>query len=109
MEEHILADELGIPTGETEPANVPPGPLGGRTFDDGFSGVTGPFALQDDNRRITVEFERGYPYAQVYAPEGQSLICFEPMTAPTNALMTGDLQIVQPGEEFTAGFRIAVE
>jgi hypothetical protein len=31
------------------------------------------------------------------------------MTAPTNALMTGDLPTVQPGEEFTASFRIEVE
>jgi aldose 1-epimerase len=108
VEEHLLADELGIPTGENEPANVPSGPLQDRTFDDGFSGVTGPFALQDGRRRVTVEFEHGYPYAQVYAPEGQELICFEPMTAPTNALMTGDLHTVQSGEEFTAGFRIAV-
>jgi galactose mutarotase-like enzyme len=109
VQEHLLTDELGIPTGEKEPANVPSGPLGKRTFDDGFSGVTAPFALGDDRRRITLTFERGYPYAQVYAPEGESLICFEPMTAPTNALMTGDLTTVQPGEEFTAGFRIDVE
>jgi aldose 1-epimerase len=106
---HILADEQGIPTGETEPATIPPGPLGDRTFDDGFSGVNGPFVLADDNRRISVTFERGYPYAQVFAPEGQALICSEPMTAPTNALMTGDLRTIEAGEEFTASFRIDAE
>lgn len=108
VEDHLIADEHGIPTGESEPVEIPSGPLGDRTFDDGFNGVTGPFVLADDNRRITLTFETGYPYAQVYAPEGQPLICFEPMTAPTNALMTGDLQTLQPGEAFTAAFRIEV-
>jgi galactose mutarotase-like enzyme len=108
VEEHLIADEKGIPTGRTEPAEPQSGPLGTRTFDDGYSGVAGPFVLADEKRRIAVTFEEGYPYAQVYAPEGQPLICFEPMTAPTNALMTGDLQIVQPGDEFTAVFRMDV-
>jgi galactose mutarotase-like enzyme len=46
----------------------------------------------------------------VYAPAGQEFICFEPMTAPTDALARGgrDLPRVEPGSEFTARFSIAV-
>jgi galactose mutarotase-like enzyme len=109
VEEHMILDDKGIPTGETEPADEQPGPLGDRTYDDAYKTPTGPFALQDARRRIEVQFESGYPYAQVYAPEGQALICFEPMTAPTNALVTGDgLTTLEPGESKSAAFRIAV-
>jgi galactose mutarotase-like enzyme len=46
----------------------------------------------------------------VYAPEGQDFICFEPMTAPTDALARGgpELPLAKPGDEYTAGFSIAV-
>jgi aldose 1-epimerase len=110
VEEHLVLDERGIPTGATHPADVEPGPLGERTFDDGYRGVTGPFAIADASRRIEVSFEHGYPYAQVFAPPGQELICFEPMTAPTNALVTGGpaLEVLQPGEQRSAAFRISV-
>jgi aldose 1-epimerase len=106
---HLILDDLNIPTGETEPANEPDGPLGERTYDDGYKGVTGPFVLAGGGRMIEVSFDEGYPYAQVYAPEGQSLICFEPMTAATNALASGDgLRTLQPGESFSAAFSIGV-
>ena len=40
---------------------------------------------------------------------GEDYICFEPMTAPTNALVSGDrLQLVAPGEEYIARFSISV-
>jgi galactose mutarotase-like enzyme len=44
----------------------------------------------------------------VFAPEGQALICFEPMTAATNALVTGTAAVVEPGGERSASFRIDV-
>ena len=108
VEDHLSADDKGIPTGAREPADEHPGPLGERTYDDGYSGVTGPFVLADAARRIEVAFTAGYPYAQVYAPEAQELICFEPMTAATNALVAGSCATVEPGESFDAEFRIAV-
>jgi galactose mutarotase-like enzyme len=106
--EHLVLDEKGIPTGETDATEPIDGPLGDRTFDDAYSSVEGAFALQGGGRRITVAFESGYPWAQVYAPEGQSLICFEPMTAPTNALVSGTAPVVDPGHEIRATFRIEV-
>ena len=59
--------------------------------------------------RLTVEFLAGYSYAQVFAPAGQEFICFEPMTAPTNALDSGDgLTVSSPGGSYRAAFRIAL-
>ncbi len=56
-----------------------------------------------------MEFRYGYQFSQVYAQHGQDFICFEPMTAPANALCSGDgLQIVEPGEEYRAEFAIRV-
>jgi aldose 1-epimerase len=106
VETHMRLDDKGIPTGATEPAGDLDGPLGDRSFDDAYTGVTGPFAVGGGGRRIATTFGRGYDYAQVYAPPGQDLICFEPMTAPTNALVTGDTRAADP--EFTAAFRIEV-
>jgi galactose mutarotase-like enzyme len=107
----IVLDERGIPTGDREPVTVAPGPLGARTFDDGYTdlGAMPRFAVSGGGRTLAVEFLEGYEYAQVFAPAGHDLIAYEPMTAPTNALASGDdLQVVRPGESFTAAFRITV-
>ncbi len=57
-----------------------------RTFDDGYTYAGGPFVLEGGDRRIEVVFEEGYGYAQVFAPSIADLVCFEPMTAPADAL-----------------------
>jgi galactose mutarotase-like enzyme len=108
--QHLIADDRGIPTGAREHADPRSGPLGARTYDDGYANLGDPprFVLAGGGRRIELTFESGYPYAQVYAPEAQPLICFEPMTAPTNALVTGELETVQPGGAAHAAFGIAV-
>jgi aldose 1-epimerase len=84
-------------------------PLGDRVFDDGYSGVADgtTFAVAGGGQRIEVEFVRGYHYAQVFAPPGEEVVCFEPMAAPTNALATGQgLSSVDPGDEFEAVFTV---
>ena len=65
-----MLDERLVPTGERAPAGDLDGPLGERTFDDGFTldDRRGPFVLTGGGRRIEVAFEAGYPYAQVFAP-----------------------------------------
>jgi aldose 1-epimerase len=104
-------DERGIPTGETEPFADGRAPLGERTFDDLFPELCHPpeFLLRGGGRCLEVRFEQGYPVAQVYAPEGETFICFEPMTAPTNALVTGErLHVIEPRGTYVARFSISV-
>lgn len=106
-----VLDARGIPTGATDPIDFESGPLGEQTFDDMFPDVApgARFALEGGGHRLEVIFEEGYPVAQVYAPEGKDFICYEPMTAPTNALLSGDgLRRVEPGAELSARFSIAV-
>jgi aldose 1-epimerase len=104
-----ILDARGIPTGETEPAPFTHGPLGDRPFDDFYPELAGPpeFALAGGGRRIVVRFEEGYRHAQVYGPPEQDLICFEPMTAPVNALASGDGLTL--ADDYAARFSLAVE
>ena len=109
VSERVVLDSEELPTGELERADVPAGPLGSRTFDDEFVAPAEPFVLEGGVRRIEVSFDDGYPYAQVYAPADDDVIAFEPMTAPTNALVTGqDLKLLEPGERYEASFSITV-
>jgi galactose mutarotase-like enzyme len=107
-------DERGLPTGASEPVAIEPGPLGERTYDDLFVELERPalFALEGGGRRIELEFGDGYPFAQVYAPPpsgDEPYVCFEPMTAPVNALISGDgLRSVPPGGSFRADFTVRV-
>jgi galactose mutarotase-like enzyme len=110
--ENYVVDDRMIPTGELEPAQgVEDGPLATRTFDDGYGNVPAGarFALSGGDRRIEVAFDEGFPVAVVYAPDNDDVVCFEPMTAPTNALISGDgLRTVAPGETFSARFSVTV-
>jgi galactose mutarotase-like enzyme len=109
-----VLDDHGIPSGEH--VELRPGALSGvlgdRTFDDSFDELSGEppvFALADARRRIALRYDEGYPFAQVYAPEGSSFIALEPMTAAVNALRTGEgLRLLEPGQTFTARFTISV-
>ncbi len=112
VRERLLLDERMLPTGEREAAEVEAGPLGSRTFDDGYLAppAGAPFVLAGGGRRIEVTFGEGYPYAQVYAPAADDVVAFEPMTAPTNALVAdqGAISSAKPGEPFTATFAVAL-
>jgi galactose mutarotase-like enzyme len=107
----LVLDERMLPTGGTESANEPLAPLGDRSFDDAYTDIDlrGVFALEGGGRRIEVTFGEGFDYAQVYAPADQEFVCFEPMTAPANALSTGTgLRTVAPGEALSASFEVRV-
>jgi len=109
--ERLVPDGRLIPTGETEPVDMRDVPLRGRSFDDGYAalGPAGKMTVGGGGNTLTVLLEDGYTHAQVYAPEGRRFIALEPMTAPTNALVTGtDLRFVQPGEAFVARFSISL-
>jgi galactose mutarotase-like enzyme len=109
----LVLDELGLPTGERVAADVEAGPLGERTFDDAFEAPPdgAPFVLRGDGHTIAVSFESGYEYAQVFAPADDGVIAYEPMTAPTNALVHGgdELSLLDPGDEYEAVFSITVD
>jgi galactose mutarotase-like enzyme len=107
----LLLDERMIPSGLSEPFNYPPFELGQGSWDDAFNELVPPqlLAASAVGRRIELELLEGYRYAQVFAPRGENFICFEPMTARTNALVSStDLPMVGPGEAFRAAFRISV-
>jgi aldose 1-epimerase len=109
VRKRVVLDSEELPTGELEQADVAAGALGSRTFDDEFEAPSEPFALEGGGRRIEVSFREGFPFAQVYAPDDDDVIAFEPMTAPTNALVSGrDLTLLQPGETYQASFSIKV-
>lgn len=113
---HYALSEQNLPTKDREPAAVKKGPLGNRIYDDLFdelvcvNGNRAALTLQGGQRNLAVCFEYGYPYAIVWAPAGRDLICFEPMTAATNALASGwpELINVQPGDSYGARFSILV-
>jgi galactose mutarotase-like enzyme len=110
VKERLVLDDRGIPTGEREPAEIASGPLGERTFDDAFTAPPdgAPFVLSGGGRSIELKFEGGYSYSQLFAPPDSDVVAFEPMTAPTNALVTGEVRVLEPGEEYEAAFSIEV-
>jgi galactose mutarotase-like enzyme len=107
---HLALDDTGIPTGATAASPATAEPLGDRVFDDGFDQVADEalFALSGGGRRLEVRFEQGYPAAQVFAPAGETVICFEPMAASTDALRRGGYRTARPGDSDTTVFSIKV-
>jgi aldose 1-epimerase len=106
----LVLDGRMIPTGASEPLELRRSELGDSSWDDAFSGLASPtiFAASAAGRRIELEFLEGYRYAQVFSPAGENFICFEPMTAPTNALVSRiDLPWAAAGDDFRAAFRIS--
>jgi aldose 1-epimerase len=100
----IELDDQGIPTGREEPLPPEQGPLGDRVLDDHF-------ALGSERRfrvgELELEFDEGYPFAQVFAPAGSEFVALEPMTAKVNALVDGTAPLVEPGGRFAATFSLS--
>jgi aldose 1-epimerase len=109
--ERLVLNGQMIPSGATEPLEPRRFELDGQSWDDGLAGLSSPpeFSVSAGAQTLTVTFDEGFEYAQVFAPEGQEFICFEPMTAPTNALVDGhSLHVAAPGDEYRTAFSIAV-
>lgn len=107
----VLLDAQMIPTGLSEDFAQRRFALADSSWDDAFAELERParFAVSDRATRIELELREGYSHAQVYSPAGAPFICFEPMSAPTNALISRDaLPVVEPGGEFFASFSISV-
>jgi aldose 1-epimerase len=110
--QHFALDKAGIPTGEVETFGPFDARLDDRHFDDGFAvlGEPAAFSLTGAGRRLTAAFLSGYRYVQIFAPKGKDLVALEPMTAPTNALVSGrGLTLVEPGGRFQAVFQLRVD
>jgi galactose mutarotase-like enzyme len=95
LRRHLL-DDRGLPTGATEDVAAWSGPLGDRTLDDLYEA---PAGLRVRAGRVAIVYEAGAPWAQLFAPPGQDLIAIEPMTAPTNALVSGEGLQASPFEQ----------
>ena len=112
VRQRLVLDQRQLPTGAREAVRNDPASLADRTFDDAFLAPPAgeSFTATGGGRRIAVEFVRGYAAAQVFSPPHAAFICFEPMTAPANALVRGgpDLRLMEPGARFTAEFAIRV-
>ncbi|MDD4866476.1 MAG: aldose 1-epimerase [Mycobacterium sp.] len=107
---HLGLDDKGLPTGESQPQPAQEQPLGDKGFDDAFDQVPqgAVFAVRGGGRRLEVHFEQGYPATQIFAPPAENIVCFEPMTAPTDALRRGGYRCARPGEPGIAQFCIRV-
>jgi aldose 1-epimerase len=107
---HLSLDERGLPTGESEPQPAKKEPLGDHAFDDAYDQVNdgAVFVVSGGGRRLEVHFEHGYPATQIFAPPAEDVVCFEPMTAPTDALRRGGYRCARPGEPAVAVFSIRV-
>ncbi|OBF59277.1 aldose epimerase [Mycobacterium sp. 852002-50816_SCH5313054-b] len=107
---HLRLDERGLPTGESELQTANEQRLGDKAFDDAYDQVCdgAVFAVSGGARRLEVHFERGYPAAQIFAPLAEDVVCFEPMTAPTDALRRGGYRCARPGAPAVMQFSILV-
>ena len=109
-----ILDARGIPTGAPD-LRPPPwagGRLGDRTLDSEYPQLDGArdLVLRGGGRQLRVGFGvPDYPVGHAWAPAGEAFFAWEPMTAPTNALVSGrGLREVAPGETFAATFTVSV-
>jgi aldose 1-epimerase len=120
--DHLALNDMQIPTGDRRPVELSdPYPLKGAVLDDVFSNLVrdadgrARFWVDGGGRRITVTYGPKYTVAIVYAPAGHDYVCFEPMSAITNAFnlahagVYGELQSVAPGEVWRESFWISYE
>lgn len=120
--DHLALNDMLIPTGERRPVEFSdPYRLKSAVLDDVFANLIrdsdgcARFWVQGGGRRLTVTYGPKYTVAVVYAPAGKDFICFEPMSAITNAFnlahagIYGELQSVAPGEVWRESFRIGYE
>ena len=105
-----VLDAQGIPTGADRERVLVDGPLGARTADAEYPAPDGDFVLRGGGRELRVRFgPPDYPVGHLWAPAKEPFVAWEPMTAPTNALVSGaGLRRVLPGASLAATFSVAV-
>jgi galactose mutarotase-like enzyme len=106
--DHLELDTRGLPTGRSSREEAGALALGDRAFDDLYGlGRDRRFVLGGGGRAVEVGLDAGYSFAQLFAPPGKRFVAIEPMTAPTNALVTGMCTVIPPGESYRAEFRVS--
>jgi aldose 1-epimerase len=118
--DHLVLSNVLIPTGERRPVEFPdPMSLAGTQLDDVFSGLVrddsgrSVFSVEGAHEKISVIYGPKYTVAVVYAPHSGKFICFEPMSAITNAFNlahTGvykELQSIPAGGQWLESYWIA--
>jgi len=106
-------DRTGLPSGAAEPVPGPPHQeqVGGGQdalyeLPSNASDAPGLVAsLRGETCTTEVHLQSGWRFMQVYSPAGAAFAAIEPMTATTNALVTG-APIVAAGSTFTAAFAL---
>jgi aldose 1-epimerase len=117
---HLTLDHRLLPTGEVRPAAFgDPHSLDGSQLDDVLTDLVrdsdgrARFHVHGGNQRVTVAYGPKYTTAVVYAPAAGDFICFEPMSAATNAFnrahrgLCPDLQSVPAGGVWRESFWIS--
>jgi aldose 1-epimerase len=89
VRERLVLDERKLPTGERAPAAPLAGARGMRAYDDAYVAPRGACRVVGDERTIATRLEQGFGFLQVFAPSGEDVVAFEPMTAPADALVSG--------------------
>lgn len=100
-------DDRGIPTGAREPVGPRHATLGDAPLDAHYTDLgTHPcFTIAGGGHELSVQFLEGFTHLQVFSPPGRPIVAIEPMTAPIDALRSGDgLRVVT--EPFRAAFAI---
>ncbi|GIU85475.1 MAG: aldose 1-epimerase [Acidimicrobiales bacterium] len=106
----VELDPRGIPTGRSEVVGPSREPLGARHLDDHFViGNDRRVELRGGRHRVVVTLGEGFPYAQIYAPAGSTVVAIEPMTSLVDALTSGGCPLVAPGSTYTAHFTVSVD
>jgi aldose 1-epimerase len=107
--QRLELDDRMIPTGKRRPLAPRSFELADSSWDDGLAELDDPpvFTAAAGGRRLSLTFDEGFDWAQVYAPPGHDFICFEPMTAPTDALNRGEgLTVLTPGQRHRTRFTV---
>lgn len=117
--DHLELSPMLIPTGQRTPVSLPdPAPLATTQLDDVFSNLVrgadnrAEFWMEAGGKKVSVTYGPKYTVAVVYAPPGKEFLCFEPMSAITDAFNlahTGiykELQSIAPGGTWRESFWI---
>ena len=112
-------NERMIPTGKRIPAGFDGlHVLAEVPLDDVFTDLvseadgTAVFRVEGGRQSISVAYGAKYPIAVVFAPPGRDFICFEPMTAATNAFNLAhedlcEIESIPPGGRWRESFWIS--